>query len=182
MSRVVHPEFEHGQRVESYRPNVVRRTISHYQLAELFVIIGIILMVWGALSLGRVSTALGQLPSGWVESVRLEILRRLDPHRQPNLSPGRLQYAGVGGARPMPARARAGGQGDQTARRVGRKRGARSAARPMRVSAGHGRNGSVQLWAAVRHPDRPWSGRRIDPDRRRIGRALCLRTDLLPAA
>jgi endonuclease YncB( thermonuclease family) len=31
-------------------------------------------MVWGALSLGRVSTALGQPPSGWVESVRLEIL------------------------------------------------------------------------------------------------------------
>jgi endonuclease YncB( thermonuclease family) len=74
MSRVVHPEFEHGQRVEPYRPNFVRRTISRYQLIELFVIIGIILMVWGALSFGRVSTALGQPPSGWVESVRLEIL------------------------------------------------------------------------------------------------------------
>ena len=38
---------------------------------ELFVIIGIILMVWGALSLGRVTSALKQAPSGWLESVRI---------------------------------------------------------------------------------------------------------------
>jgi endonuclease YncB( thermonuclease family) len=31
-------------------------------------------MVWGALSLGRVSTALKQAPSGWLDSVRIEIL------------------------------------------------------------------------------------------------------------
>jgi endonuclease YncB( thermonuclease family) len=74
MSRVVHPDFQHGQRVEPYRPNFLRRTISRYQLVELFVIIGIILAVWGALSLGRVSTALTQAPSGWLDSVRIEIL------------------------------------------------------------------------------------------------------------
>jgi endonuclease YncB( thermonuclease family) len=74
MSRVVHPDFQQGQRVEPYRPNFLRRTISRYQLVELFVIIGIILMVWGALSLGRVSAALQQAPSGWLDSVRIEIL------------------------------------------------------------------------------------------------------------
>jgi endonuclease YncB( thermonuclease family) len=74
MSRVVHPDFQRGQRVEPYRPSFLRRTISRYQLVELFVIIGIILMVWGALSLGRVSTALKRPPSGWVESVRIEIV------------------------------------------------------------------------------------------------------------
>jgi endonuclease YncB( thermonuclease family) len=73
MSRVVHPDFQHGQRVEPYRPNFLRRTISRYQLVELFVIIGMILMVWGALSLGRVSAALKQ-PSGWLDSLRIEIL------------------------------------------------------------------------------------------------------------
>ena len=74
MSRVVHPDFQRGQRVESYRPSFLRRTISRYQQVELFVIIGIILMVWGALSLGRVATALRQVPSGWLESVRIEVL------------------------------------------------------------------------------------------------------------
>ena len=59
---------------EPYRPNFLRRTISRYQLVELFVIIGIILAVWGALSLGRVTSALNQAPSGWLESVRIEIL------------------------------------------------------------------------------------------------------------
>ncbi len=62
-----------GQRVEPHRPNFLRRTISRYQLVELFVIIGIILMVWGALSLGRVTTAL-KAPSGWLDSVRIEVL------------------------------------------------------------------------------------------------------------
>ena len=74
MSRVVHPDFQHGQLVEPYRPNFLLRTISRYQLVELFVIIGIILMVWGALSLGRVSSALKQASSGWLDSVRIEIL------------------------------------------------------------------------------------------------------------
>jgi endonuclease YncB( thermonuclease family) len=62
------------ERVQPYRPNFLRRTISRYQLVELFVIIGIILMVWGALSLGRVTSALKQAPSGWLDSVRIEIL------------------------------------------------------------------------------------------------------------
>jgi hypothetical protein len=66
-----HPDFQHGQRVQPYRPSFLRRTISRYQLVELFVIIGIILMVWGALSLGRVTSALKQAPSGWLESVRI---------------------------------------------------------------------------------------------------------------
>lgn len=74
MSRVVHPDFQRGQHVQPYRPDILRRTVSRYQLVELFVIIGIILMVWGALSLGRVSAALKQAPSGWLDSVRIEIL------------------------------------------------------------------------------------------------------------
>ena len=53
---------------------MVRRTISHFQLVELFVVIGIILMLWGVLSLGRVTTALERAPSGRLESVRIEII------------------------------------------------------------------------------------------------------------
>lgn len=90
MSRVVHPDFEHGQRVQPYRPNILRRTISRYQLVELFVIIGIILMLWGALSLGRVTSALKQAPSGWLESVRIEIL---DGH---SIRSGRQIYRLIG--------------------------------------------------------------------------------------
>jgi hypothetical protein len=40
MSRVVHPDFEHSQRFLPRRPNILRRTISRYQLVELLVIIG----------------------------------------------------------------------------------------------------------------------------------------------
>ena len=74
MSRVVHPDFEHGQRLQPQQRGIFRRTISHFQLVELFVTIGIILMLWGALSLGRVTTALKPAPSGWLESVRIEII------------------------------------------------------------------------------------------------------------
>ena len=67
MSRVVHPDFEHGQRLQPPQRGIFRRTISHFQLVELFVTIGIILMLWGALSLGRVTTALKPATSGWLE-------------------------------------------------------------------------------------------------------------------
>lgn len=75
MSRVVHPDFEHGQRFRPCRPNILRRTISRYQLVELVVIIGAILLLWGGSSLGPVSSALrNQAPSGWLESVRIDII------------------------------------------------------------------------------------------------------------
>ena len=49
MSRVVHPEFEHGRRYVPPRPNILRRVISRYQLVELFVIIGAIILAVGRL-------------------------------------------------------------------------------------------------------------------------------------
>ena len=58
MSRVVHPNFEHSQRFLPRWPNILRRTISRYQLVELFVIIGAILLLWGGSSLGPVSSTL----------------------------------------------------------------------------------------------------------------------------
>ena len=53
MSRVVHPEFEHGRRYVPPRPNILLRTISRYQLIELFVIIGAIFLLWGGSSIAE---------------------------------------------------------------------------------------------------------------------------------
>ena len=90
MSRVVHPDLQHGQRVEPFRPNFLRRTISRYQLAELFVIIGMILMVWGALSrrpsLRCLKAAVGLARLRAYRDPR----RRLDPERATGLPPGGL--------------------------------------------------------------------------------------------
>jgi endonuclease YncB( thermonuclease family) len=91
MSRVVHPDFEHSQHFLRRRPNILRRTISRYQLVELFVIIGAILLLWGGSSLGPVSSALkSQTPSGWLESVRIDIIDG------DSISSGRQVYRLVG--------------------------------------------------------------------------------------
>ena len=75
MSRVVHPEFEHGRRYVPPRPNVLRRVISRYQLIELFVIIGTIFLLWGGSSIARLPSIMNAAqPLAWLESFRIEII------------------------------------------------------------------------------------------------------------
>jgi hypothetical protein len=74
MSRVVHPDFQSGQDYRPRRPNILRRTISRYQLVELFVIIGAIFLLWGGSSLWKLHSVVNQAPSGWLESVRIDII------------------------------------------------------------------------------------------------------------
>jgi hypothetical protein len=74
MTDIVHPEFYHARRVRPERPKLLRRVVSRYQLIELSVIIGAILLLWGGVSLGRVHAALQEAPSGWLESVRIDII------------------------------------------------------------------------------------------------------------
>jgi hypothetical protein len=74
MTDIVHSEFYHARRVRPERPKILRRIVSRYQLVELSVIIGAILLLWGGVSLGRVHAALQEIPSGWLESVRIDIV------------------------------------------------------------------------------------------------------------
>ena len=75
MSRVLHPEFEHGRRYVPPRPNVLRRVISRYQLIELFVIIGAIFLLWGGSSIARLPSIMNAAqPLAWLESFRVEII------------------------------------------------------------------------------------------------------------
>ena len=75
MSRVVHPEFEHGRRYEPPQPNVLRRVISRYQLIELFVIIGAIFLLWGGSSIARLPSIMNAAqPLAWLESFSVEII------------------------------------------------------------------------------------------------------------
>ena len=75
MSRVVHPEFEHGRRYVPPRPNVLREFISRYQLIELFVIIGTIFLLWGGSSIARLPSIMNAAqPLAWLKSFRIEII------------------------------------------------------------------------------------------------------------
>ena len=75
MSRVVHPEFEHGRRYVPARPNILRRVISRYQLVELTVIIGAIFLLWGGSSIARLPSLMNATqPLAWLESFRVEII------------------------------------------------------------------------------------------------------------
>ena len=75
MSRVVYPEFEHGRRYVPARPNILRRVISRYQLVELTVIIGVIFLLWGGSSIGRLPGLMtATQPLAWLESFRVEII------------------------------------------------------------------------------------------------------------
>src|SRR6185437_5361127 len=75
MSRVVYPEFEHGRRYVPARPNILRRVISRYQLVELTVIIGVIFLLWGGSSIGRLPGLMTTAqPLAWLESFRVEII------------------------------------------------------------------------------------------------------------
>lgn len=75
MSRVVYPEFEHGRRYVPARPNFLRRVISRYQLVELTVIVGVIFLLWGGSSIGRLPGLMtATQPLAWLESFRVEII------------------------------------------------------------------------------------------------------------
>lgn len=75
MSQVVHSDFQRQRRFRPRRQSALRRVLSRYQVIELFVIIGAILLLWGGSSLGPISSALkNQAPSGWLESVRIDIV------------------------------------------------------------------------------------------------------------
>jgi endonuclease YncB( thermonuclease family) len=74
MTNVVHSEFYSPRQFRPRRPSLVRRIVSRYQLIELSVIIGAILLLWGGSSLGRIHNALQHAPSGWLESVRIDII------------------------------------------------------------------------------------------------------------
>jgi hypothetical protein len=72
MAHIVHPEFQ--RRHAGARRGAFRRVLSHYQLIELTVLIGGILLLWGGSSLLRISSRMDQGPSAWVESVRIDII------------------------------------------------------------------------------------------------------------
>jgi endonuclease YncB( thermonuclease family) len=74
MTHIVHPDFHGRGYFEPRRPSLLRRVASRYQLVELSIIIGAILLIWGGTSLGRIQTALQQAPTGWLESVRIDII------------------------------------------------------------------------------------------------------------
>jgi hypothetical protein len=75
MSRVIHPEFEHGRRLVPPRPNILRRVISRYQLVELTVIIGAIFLLWGGLTVAKLpNLMIATQPLAWLESFRVEII------------------------------------------------------------------------------------------------------------
>jgi hypothetical protein len=58
MAHVVHPDFQRQRHFRPRRQGILRRVLSRYQVIELFVIIGAILLLWGGSSLGPVSSAL----------------------------------------------------------------------------------------------------------------------------
>lgn len=74
MAHVVYPDFQRRRIARPRHRGVLRRTVSHFQLVELTVIIGVILLLWGALSVGKLPQNLSQAPSGWLESVRIDII------------------------------------------------------------------------------------------------------------
>ncbi|HSD92406.1 MAG TPA: hypothetical protein VLB11_05210 [Methyloceanibacter sp.] len=58
MTDIVQPDSYFPDR----RPSLLRRVVDRYQLVELTVIIGAILLLWGAVSLPRVHAALLDAP------------------------------------------------------------------------------------------------------------------------
>jgi endonuclease YncB( thermonuclease family) len=74
MAEVVRPDFRRSRHAGERAPGVVRRVVGRYQLIELSLIIGAILLLWGAASLGRVHTALTQSPPTWPDPARIDII------------------------------------------------------------------------------------------------------------
>jgi endonuclease YncB( thermonuclease family) len=65
MARVIQHDF---------RPSLLRRMSRRYQVLELTLIIGTILLLWGASSLGRVHLALSNQAATWPESLRIDVI------------------------------------------------------------------------------------------------------------
>jgi hypothetical protein len=65
MTRLAHHDFRGSPYLEPRRPSFARRIISRYQLVELTLIIGGILLIWGLFSLGRVHSTLTQAQGAW---------------------------------------------------------------------------------------------------------------------
>jgi len=65
MARVIQQDF---------RPSFLRRILRRYQVLELTLIIGAILLLWGASSLGSVHSALSNRPVAWPQSVRIDVI------------------------------------------------------------------------------------------------------------
>lgn len=75
MAHIVHPDFQRQRHFRPRRQSVLLRVLTRYQLVELFVIIGAILLLWGGSSLRPLSNVLkDQAPSGWLESFRIGII------------------------------------------------------------------------------------------------------------
>jgi len=74
MAQVFHPDFQRRRNFQPRQRNAFRRVLSRYQIVELFVVIGAILLLWGGSSLLKISRAIDQGPILWAESVRLDII------------------------------------------------------------------------------------------------------------
>lgn len=78
MTRIVHRDFRHTEHFEPRRPGLARRLVRRYQLVELTLIIGSILLLWALFSVGRVHTALTQAPQAWIEVIDGDTVRSGD--------------------------------------------------------------------------------------------------------
>jgi hypothetical protein len=65
MTQIAQPDFSDSEYFRPRRPSLLPRAVRRYQVLELTVIIGGILLLWGATSLGRVHAAL-QAPLEWL--------------------------------------------------------------------------------------------------------------------
>ena len=74
MDHAAHPDFQRRQYFRPRRRSGFRRVLSRYQVIELFVIIGAILLLWGGSSLGKLSGAINQAPSTWLASVPIDVI------------------------------------------------------------------------------------------------------------
>jgi hypothetical protein len=74
MAHVLHPDLQRRRHFQPRQQNAFRRVLSRYQIVELFVVIGAILLLWGGSSLLKISSAIDQGPTTWLESVRLDII------------------------------------------------------------------------------------------------------------
>lgn len=59
---------------QDVRLSLFRRTLRRYQVLELTLIIGGILLLWGALALGRVQTAFSLARAGWPDRFQIEVV------------------------------------------------------------------------------------------------------------
>ncbi len=70
MTQLANPDFHGSERFRPHRPNLLRRVARRYQVVELFIIIGGILLLWGGTSLGKIHGTLNGTPPAWADSVQ----------------------------------------------------------------------------------------------------------------